>query len=390
MLIYHHREESVKTYESINDRIRRGKAAVVTAVELDRLIKEKGIRRTARKVDVVTTGTFGAMCSSGVFLNFGHASPRIRATRVWINGVEAYAGIAAVDCYLGATRRCRKTENGRLYGGGHVIHDLAAGKPVHLKALSDGSDCYPRKVLEKTLTLDAMGDAILFSPRNGYQNYVCAVNSGTHRLETYMGVLEPRFGNAHYSGAGCLSPLMKDPFCRVVGVGTRIFLGGGVGTVTGPGTQFACRVPRTEHGLPTRPAATLAVTGDLKRMDPRWLLGTAFRGYGTTLRVGLGIPIPVLNEEVLVHASARDEQIRVPVVDFAEDYPMATGRILAEVSYADLRNGSFYLNGKTIPAFGLSSRRKALEIAGILRQWIRQGSFLLGKPVAPLYSGETA
>lgn len=44
------------------------------------------------------------MCSSGAFLNLGHAEPPIKIKRAYLNGVEAYAGIAAVDIYIGAAQ----------------------------------------------------------------------------------------------------------------------------------------------------------------------------------------------------------------------------------------------------------------------------------------------
>jgi len=43
------------------------------------------------------------MCSSGAFINFGHTKPPIKAAKVWLNDVPAYAGLAAVDIYVGAT-----------------------------------------------------------------------------------------------------------------------------------------------------------------------------------------------------------------------------------------------------------------------------------------------
>ncbi len=104
----------------------------------------------ARQVDVVTTGTFAPMCSSGAFINFGHSVPTIKASRVWLNKVPAYAGVAAVDCYLGATETCEDDPLNKVYpgefnyGGGHVIQDLVAGKKVHLKATAYGTDCYPK------------------------------------------------------------------------------------------------------------------------------------------------------------------------------------------------------------------------------------------------------
>ncbi|MEM3589561.1 MAG: homocysteine biosynthesis protein, partial [Candidatus Bathyarchaeia archaeon] len=95
------------------------------ADEFTEFAKSVGIEKAAKEVDVVTTGTFGAMCSSGAFLNFGHADPPIKMKRCWLNEVPAYAGLAAVDVYLGATSPSE--DRGIEYGGGHVIEDLVRG-----------------------------------------------------------------------------------------------------------------------------------------------------------------------------------------------------------------------------------------------------------------------
>jgi uncharacterized protein (DUF39 family) len=380
-----------KTYEEINEKIRPRKAVVVTAEEIIRIVDEKGPARAASEVDVVTTGTFGPMCSSGAFLNFGHSKPRIRANKVWVNGVEAYAGIAAVDCYIGATQ----TVEGAVhpggnrdfrYGGGHVIHDLVSGKALRLKAESDGSDCYPNTLVEKEIRLNDLPSAFLFCPRNAYQNYNCAVNLSDRTIKTYMGILKPGLGNATYCSAGQLSPLMNDPYFKTVGFGTRIFLGGGVGYVAGPGTQHNPDVPRTVKGVPRRLAGTLAVTGNLKGMTGEWLRGLHFRGYGATLLVGLGVPIPILDESILEHTAVRDGEINAPIVDYSVDYPQGTGKTLGEVTYEQLRSGSILCMGKTVPCFPLSSYRAATRIAETLRSWIQEGKFLLGKPVELLPS----
>jgi L-aspartate semialdehyde sulfurtransferase len=377
-----------KTYEEINEKIKAKRAVVVTAEEIIRLVEEKGIARAAREVDVVTTGTFGPMCSSGAFINFGHSKPRIRATRVSLNGVEAYAGIAAVDCYIGATQGRLREGGGRdiRYGGGHVIHDLVAGRSIRLRAESDGSDCYPNKLIETEVNLRSLPDAFLFCPRNAYQNYNCAVNLSERTLYTYMGVLKPGLGNAHYCSAGQLSPLMNDPYFKTLGFGTRIFLGGGVGYIAGPGTQHNPDVPRSSKGIPKRTAGTLAVTGNLKTMSPRWLRGIHFRGYGPTLLVGLGIPIPILSEEILQYTAIRNEDIHAPIVDYGTDYPAGTGKTLGEVSYAQLRSGKIEVMGKAVPCYPLSSIRSARIIAGTLKSWMLEGRFLLGKPVELLPS----
>jgi L-aspartate semialdehyde sulfurtransferase len=374
-----------KTVEDINERIKRGEAVVVTAEEIIGQVEKEGVEETARKVDVITTGTFGPMCSSGAFVNLGHAQPRMKISRAWLNEVPVFCGIAAVDIYIGATEMAANDPLNEVfpgefrYGGGHVIEDLVAGKTLHLRAESYGTDCYPNRHWEKDLTLADVKEAWLFNPRNAYQNYNVAVNLSDRVIYTYMGVLRPDLSNANYCSAGQLSPLFNDPLLRTIGIGTRIFLGGGVGYVAWHGTQHNTDVPRVEGGAPTRPAGTLSVTGDLRGMDPRYLTGYAILGYGASLAVGIGIPIPVLDEEVVRAAAVRDEDLKAPVVDYSEDYPQGTGRILGEVTYAELRSGSIELDGKEIPTASLSSYSRAREIAAALKEWISRGDFLLAK-----------
>ena len=381
-----------KTYAEINQKIKAGEIVVVTAEEMIDIVRDEGPEEAARHVDVVTTGTFAPMCSSGAFINFGHATPGIRANRVWLNNVPAYGGIAAVDCYIGATELCEDDPLNHVYpgefryGGGHVIQDLVAGKSVHLKATSYGTDCYPRKHLEKEVTLKDLPYAALFNPRNGYQNYNCAVNLSNKTIYTYMGTLKPRAANANFCSAGQLSPLFNDPYYRTIGIGTRIFLGGGIGYVTGAGTQHKPSAPRTPKGVPVTPAGTISVMGDMKQMSPKWLVGASIQGYGCSLSVGLGIPIPILNEEMAAYTAVSDEDLFTPIIDYSHDYPNATGKTLGQASYAQLRQGTIELEGKTVQTVPLSSLVRAREIAALLKDWILKGKFFIGEPQATLPS----
>src|SRR3989337_2086717 len=94
-----------KTIEEINDKIRKGKAVVFTAEEIIEYAREKGLKNAAQEVDVVTTGTFGPMCSSGAYFNVGHTKPRIKlgGGKVYVNDIPVYSGFAAVDFFIGAT-----------------------------------------------------------------------------------------------------------------------------------------------------------------------------------------------------------------------------------------------------------------------------------------------
>jgi len=382
----------LKTIAEINEKIRKGQAVVVTAEEIIRVVEEKGIEKAAREVDVVTTGTFGPMCSSGAYLNTGHAKPRIKfgGGGIYLNDVPVYAGLAAVDIFIGVTALPDDDPRNRVhpgefnYGGGHVIEDLVAGKDIRLSATAYGTDCYPRKRLETWINLKDINEAVLFNPRNAYQNYNVAVNLSDKTIYTYMGVLKPHLANANYCSAGQLSPLLNDPYYKTIGIGTRIFLGGGIGFVAWQGTQHAPNVLRSENGVPRRPAGTLTVIGDLKQMKPQWLRGTSMLGYGCTMTVGIGVPIPILSEEILSHAAVTDTDILAPIVDYSEAYPQRRPDNLGEVNYAQLKSGRIEVQGKEVTTASLSSYPKAVEIAETLKEWIQKGEFLLSEPVASL------
>ena len=386
-----------KTIKEINEKIKKGKAVVVTAKEIIDIVDKKGIEGATKAVDVVTTGTFGPMCSSGAYFNIGHAKPKIKlgGGRAYINDVPVYAGFAAVDVYIGATALSDDDLRNKIYpgefkyGGGHVIEDLVAGKDVKLTATAYGTDCYPRKKLETWLNIKDLNEAVLFNPRNVYQNYNVAVNLSDKIIYTYMGVLKPKLKNANFCSAGQLSPLLNDPYYKTIGIGTRIFLGGGVGYVVWQGTQHNPSVRRKENGIPQAPAGTLAVLGDLKDMKSDWLVGSSFQGYGVTLTVGIGIPIPILNEEICRYTAIKDEEIWTQIIDYSQAYPQGKKDTLGEANYAQLKSGKITVGGKEVPTANLSSYPKAVEIADTLKQWIKKGDFLLSEPVAYLPSQES-
>ena len=387
----------MKTIAEINEKIRQGQAVVVTAEEIIDIVKEKGLQKAAREVDVVTTGTFGPMCSSGAYINTGHAKPRIKfgGGRTYLNDIPAYAGFAAVDIYIGCTAlpdddpRNRTHPGEFKYGGGHVIEELVGGKDIRLMATAYGTDCYPRKKIETLINIKGLNEAVLFNPRNAYQNYNVAVNLSSKTIYTYMGVLKPNLGNANFCSAGQLSPLLNDPLYKTIGIGTRIFLGGGTGYIAWQGTQHNPGVPRTEGGVPRKPAGTLAVIGALKQMKAEWLRGVSMQGYGATLAVGLGIPIPVLSEEILKYTTVTDADIVAPIVDYSETYPNRQPDTLGEVSYAQLKTGHIEVKGKKVPTASLSSYPRAVIIAQTLKKWIQQGDFTLTEAVAPLPGAES-
>jgi len=369
-----------KSYDEIRKKTMDGDVVVMTAQEFKKYVKANGVKKAAKDVDIVTTGTFGAMCSSGAYFNFGHSDPPIKMQKVWMDGIPAYAGLAAVDAYLGATEL--DDTNNMMHGGAHVIEDLVRGKAVRLKATAYGTDCYPKKEIDTYVSLKTVNQAVLLNARNCYQNYAVATNAGSRTLYTYMGKLLPEYGNATYSSAGELSPLMNDPYYRSIGIGTRIFLGGAQGFVIWEGTQFNPGVPRTPAGVPKRAAGSIAVIGDLKQMSPEFLRGLTFTRYGTSLGLGIGIPIPILDEEMARACAITDDQIVTAMFDYSQ--PARSRTVLKEITYAELRSGEIELKGKHIPTSSLSSLYKARQITQILKSQIQKGEFMIEKPVQNL------
>ncbi len=360
---------------------------VVNAEEMVEIVKKEGKVRAAQEVDVVTTGTFSPMCSSGLLFNIGQQPPVMKVSKLWLNNVPCYSGIAAVDAYLGATEPSEddplnKVHPGRFsYGGAHVMEDLLRGKAVHLRATAYGTDCYPRREIDKDVTLADLPDAIMLNPRNCYQNYNAAVNLTSRTIYTYMGPLKSNCANCNFATAGQLSPPFNDPYYKTIGMGTRIFLGGSVGYVIGEGTQHVSKPQRNEHGVPENPSGTLMLKGDFKKMKARYVRAQSILGYGVSLAVGVGIPIPVLNEEMAYFTGVSDADITMPVKDYGYDYPNGISRNLGRVSFEQLRSGEIEVNGKKTSTVPVTSYSMSLEVANELKKWIEKGDFMLTEKV---------
>ncbi|HEY9781962.1 MAG TPA: homocysteine biosynthesis protein [Leptolyngbyaceae cyanobacterium] len=386
----------MRTIAEINDKISRQCAVVLTVEELKARVEQVGITQTAKEVDVITTGTFEPMESSGAIINLGHTDPPIKIRRCWLDGVPAYSGFGAVDLYLGATgafespegeaERASATETKpqAIKGGGHVISDLIAGKPVQLRAIGQVTDCYPRATFETTITRDTINQFYLFNPRNLYQNFIVGVNGGDRPLFTYLGPLQPRLGNAVYSNPGAISPLLNDPELQLIGIGSKIFLGGAVGYVAWEGTQHFPLQKRLPNHTPIGPAATLALIGDAKQMDARWVRGCYFKNYGPSLMLGVGVPLPVLHEQAVANCAVQDRDLVAPVVDFS--IPRRVRPTFGLVTYAQLKSGRIAIDGKTVRVAPLASLALSRQIARELKQWIEAGTFTLTEPVAPIPS----
>jgi CBS domain-containing protein len=187
-----------------------------------------------------------------------------------------------------------------------------------------------------------------------------------------MGKLLPKFRNATFSGSGVLNPLTNDPDYETIGVGTRIFLGGAQGYIIGEGTQHD---PKNRFG-------TLMVRGDCKKMNPQFIRGAAFTKYGTTLYVGIGVPIPILNKGLAKKTAILDEEILTNIVDYG--VPRRERPKLGKVSYKELKSGAIVINDKKVKVSPLSSLKKARIIAETLKSWIENSLFYLSGSVERL------
>ena len=378
----------MKTIDQINDKISNKQAIVWTVDEVKANVGELGIEKIAELVDVITTGSFEPMESSGAILNLGHTDPPIKIRSCTLDGVPAYAGFGAVDLYLGATQLVDYTseigdvDDRKERGGAHVIADLIAGKSVNLKAIGQGTDCYPRTAFDTTITKDTINQFYLYNPRNLYQNFIVGVNGGDRPLYTYLGPLQPQLGNAVYSNAGAISPLLNDPDLDIIGIGTRIWLGGAVGYVAWEGTQHFPLQRRAENRTPIGPAATLALVGDAKEMDPQWVRGCYLKNYGPSLMLGVGVPIPVLNADIVAKCAVQDREIFAPVVDFS--IPRRVRPTFGLVSYEQLKSGKIKIEGRTVRVAPLASIYRSKQVAIELKATIDRGEFLLTEAVSLL------
>ena len=185
----------------------------------------------------------------------------------------------------------------------NVMEDLLRGKAVHLRGEAYGTDCYPRREIDKDVTLADLPDAIMLNPRNCYQNYNAAVNLTSRTIYTYMGAAQVQLRQLQLChGRPAFPRLSTTRITRPSAWGPASSSAGSVGYVIGEGTQHVSKPQRNDRGIPENPSGTLMLKGDFKKMKARYVRAQSILGYGVSLAVGVGIPIPMLNEEMaLLH-----------------------------------------------------------------------------------------
>lgn len=303
----------------INKRIDDGEANIYTAEEFKKLIKEDNAP-SFDEVDVVTTGTCGVMSGTAAILNFIVSEPGefIRADKVYLNGVPAYAGpcpnewLGEVDVILHGTSHSINDEG---YGGGFLLKDIMEGKSVDVRVESvDG------KTIENTITKSDINRAQIIGSRMAFKNYTAFTNPNSEAVSSIFAAtpLEGNLSGLTFSGCGDLNPLENDLPHNVIKTGKKVLLNDAEAFILGDGTRSNPQKPN------------LMLSGDLTQMDS-YYFGGFKTGQGGEIFNTVAIPIPVLNEEIYNNLLICDSDVTLPVADIK-------GRHLplAETNYYDL------------------------------------------------------
>ena len=287
----------------INERIDDGEANIYTAEEFKKLIKEDNAP-SFEEVDVVTTGTCGVMSGTAAILNFIVSEPGefIRADKVFLNGVPAYAGpcpnewLGEVDVILHGTAHSINDEG---YGGGFLLKDIMEGKSVDVRVESaDG------KTIENTITKNDINRAQIIGSRMAFKNYTAFTNPNSEAVSSIFAAtpLEGNLSGLTFSGCGDLNPLENDLPHNVIKTGKKVLLNDAEAFILGDGTRSNPQKPN------------LMLSGDLTQMD-LYYFGGFKTGQGGEIFNTVAIPIPVLNEEIYNNLLICDSDVTLPVAD---------------------------------------------------------------------------
>ena len=290
----------MKNIEEINEKIAREEAIILTAAELKSIVRD-GQTITARDVDVVTTGTFGVMSGTMAVMMVPVAEKCSfeKADSIWLNGVPAQPGpcpnerLGVVDLVIHGTSHADDR-----YGGGHLFRDLVKGKKIDILVEAHG------RTYENRVTLEDIDFARIITTRLAFKNYHALINPTATTISTIFSVtgLTGPFTETSVSGCGEINPLQNDSSHRIIGIGTRVLLNGATGYIMGKGTRSS----------PDKP--NVSAFADMKAMDPD-MMGGMKTSHGPECLTSLAVPIPVLDEEILLGLKILDRDIPLPVSD---------------------------------------------------------------------------
>ena len=367
-----------KSCAEINEKIKSGKAQVLTAQEAKALIKEKGLQYFTNNIDIVTFASFEMHTNALIYLSFGQTDPLIYFSEVYINNVPA-CPTGPTDIALSCVAF---SEENPEYGGAHVLEDLIKGKDIHLKAAGRNLEVFTNKEFETWFNLKNLNHGKLFLNQAIIQNNIVATNSGEKDINSPMGTLIGNLENSTFNSSSYLNPLMNDPYANLIGIGTKIWIAGTAGFIAGPGSHHNPLQKRNEHGLPIGPGIILSAVADIESMNSKWIRGGFIKSYGPVLYIFLLFPLPVLNEEAAKYISVTDDKIHSTIVDFS--IPRRTKPTFGQCTYSELRTSTVIINKKPTLSAPLSSMAMAIEICNELKDTILQKNFLLSEKILPV------
>ncbi len=367
-----------QTIDEINNKIKTNKAQVLTASEAKILIKEKGIKHFSENIDIVTCATFEINTNAFLYLSFGQTDPLIYFMDASINDIPA--------CITGPTdviiSSVSSSKNNIEYSGSSIVEDLVCKKDLHLKAAGRNLEVFPAKEFETWFNLKDLNYARLFLNQAINQNSIVAANSGDKDINSNMGTLIAKLENSTFNSSSYLNPLINDPACKTIGTGTNIWVAGSRGVILGHGSNHNPSQHKNKHNIPVGPSTTLSLFVDIENMHPKWIRGGFIKSFGPVLYVGIGIPIPVLNDEIAEHLAITDDMINTTIIDFS--IPRRSKPILGQCTYNELRTSTVLINNKPTLTASLSSMAYAFEICKTLKEEILNRNFLLAEPSIPI------
>ena len=298
-----------RTIEEINKRVKSGKATVLTADELKKIL-EKGEKVHWSEVDVVTSATCGLMSGTICVLSFPVSGQGefTRAEEVLLNGITAFPGpcpnerLGVIDLIVYGTEHSRFDDK---YGGGHLFKDIVSGKSIEVQVKSkDG------KKIDRTITKKEIAYAKLQGTRHCFKNYIGMINKSKKPVSSIFHVfpIQGPYKELSVCGCGAVNPLAMDPKLEVIGLGTKILINDAVGYITGLGTRASPEKPN------------LAGFADLLEMDP-YFMGGFLTAEGPEVINSWAIPIPILNPKIFDNGCILDSQESLPVADISDRIP---------------------------------------------------------------------
>jgi len=350
----------------------RGDLQVLTASDYRALVARVGLAQAFRQIDVVVAADTVLTDEGALLLSLGPCDPPIRLREVQIGGVAAQVSGSASDLLL--PLGCSPTDAARR-SGGHVLAELLAGGTVSLSGLGDPTALQPRLEVSGMVALPQCGVARLLMHRAIVENGIVAVSTADGLLRTPYGPLLGPLASALYSCGGAGSIGLTMPALSLLGPGSPVFIGGGIGWVQGVGSGHNPAARRQASGHATVPGASAAVAVDIEQLSAGSVRPCFIEGHGAALLMAIAVPVPLLDATVAAQAAAEPEDLEAPVLDLA--VPRRIKPQLGRVTYGQLARGQLTLQGRPVRCAPAHSPRLAAAAALELCERLRSGAFPL-------------